>query len=77
MVGKNDLKYLRALLVNPDPVVTATEVADEVGVTQQASHKKLAGLEARGLVLSKKVGANARVWWLTTDGRRAYSESET
>ena len=77
MVRENDLMYLRAMLLHADPVVTAPELADEVGVTQQAAHKKLQSLENRGLVRSKPAGASAVVWWVTEDGRNAYSDSET
>lgn len=64
-----DEKYIGALLCHPDPVVTATELAAETDVTQQAAHQKLEQLESRGLVRSKKTGARSRVWWLTTQGR--------
>lgn len=74
-VTKSDVKYLRAIASHPDPVVTVTEVADSIDVSQQAAHKKLSQLEERGLVKSKKTGARSRVWWLTTTGREAYSES--
>ena len=71
----SDVRYLRAIIESGDPVVTATELADEVGVSQQAAYSKLADMKDRGLVRSKKVGARARVWWITTTGRDAYRES--
>jgi len=77
VVRESDIKYIRAILLNPDPIVTATELSESVDVTQQATHKKLVDLEDRGLVSSKKVGANARVWWLTPTGKEAYSDSES
>jgi len=73
---ESDIKYLRAIISHPDPAVTATEVGDEVGVTQQGAHSKLSDLEERGLVRSKKTGSRSRIWWVTTDGRDAYAESE-
>ena len=54
---------------------TAVELAEDVGVTQQAAHSKLSNLEDRGLVRSKEVGSRARVWWITDEGRRAYDDS--
>jgi len=75
-LNESDKKYLRAAVMNPDPVFTAVEVADDVDVTQQAAHSKLSGLEERGLVRSKEVGSRARVWWVTDAGKRAYAESE-
>lgn len=74
-VRDSDLKYLRALVVNPDPVSTATEIADAADVTPQAANSKLTNLQDRGLVDSKKVGGAARAWWITKDGREAYFEA--
>jgi len=76
VLNESDRKYLRQAILYPDPVFTAVELAEEVGVTQQASHSKLSNLEDRGLVRSKEVGSRARVWWVTDEGRRAYDESD-
>lgn len=72
---ESDVKYLRAMAHSADPVVTAPELADIVGVTQQAAHSRLQEMEERGLVKRKKVGSRSVVWWLTTDGLEAYRES--
>lgn len=72
---KSDVKYLRAIARSADPVVTAPELAEMVGVTQQAAHSRLQQMEERGLVKRKKVGSRSVVWWLTTDGLEAYKES--
>jgi len=77
MVRENDLKYLEAMLLHADPVVSAPELADEVSVTQQAAHKKLQNLEQRDLVRSKQVGSAAVVWWVTEAGRDAYAGADT
>ena len=74
-VRDSDIKYLRALVVDPDPVSTATELADAADVTQQAAHSKLTNLQERGLVDSKKIGGAARAWWITKAGKMAYSEA--
>lgn len=71
----NDLTYLKVFVEHPDPVLTATEVADELDVSQQAAHKKLKALQDSGFIRSKKTGSRSRVWWITTDGRRIYGES--
>lgn len=71
---ESDEKYIRAMGKHPDPVVTAVELADIVDVSQQAAYTKLADLEDRGLVTSKKVGARSKVWWLTTAGVDVYRE---
>jgi len=61
--------------MQPEPVFTAVEIAEDVDVTQQAAHSKLTNLEDRGFVRSKEVGSRARVWWITEEGKRAYAES--
>jgi len=72
---ESDLRYLGAVAESPDPIVTSTEVADKVGVTQQGAYEKLSDMQDRNLIRSKKVGAHARVWWLTIQGRDVYRES--
>jgi len=47
-----------------DKAVTATEIAEEFGVTTQAIHYRLNKLEENGEVIKKKVGSAAAVWWL-------------
>lgn len=65
---ESDERYILAMVKEPDPVITAIELSDKVGVTQQAAYNKLVDLRERGIVTSKKVGARSVVWWLTTDG---------
>lgn len=50
-----------------DPVLTAVEVAEQLGITQQAAHARLTRAHDRGEVKRKKTGARAVVWWLATD----------
>lgn len=74
---ESDLKYIRAMVEHPDPVVTAPELAEKIDVTQQAAHSKLSDMLERGLVEKKQVGARAAVWWPTTDARRVYRQTES
>lgn len=71
---ESDVKYIHAIATHPDPVVTAVEIAEKVGVSQQATHSKLSDLYERRLVKRKEVGARSVVWWLTTDGLDVYRE---
>lgn len=71
---ESDVKYLCAMVEDADPVLTAPELAEKVGVSQQAAHSKLKDLRERGLVKSKAAGARSVVWWVTTDGREVYRE---
>ena len=46
------------------PVLTATEVAEQLGITQQGAHHKLQRAHEKGAVEKKKVGSRAVVWWV-------------
>jgi len=47
-----------------DPVLTAVEVADELGISQQAAHARLTSAHENGVIERKKTGARAVVWWV-------------
>nr|WP_225306857.1 winged helix-turn-helix domain-containing protein [Haloarcula sinaiiensis] len=57
------------------PALGTTEIADMVGISQQAASKRLSRLEEERLIESDKIG-NARAWWLTDNGRRYLDSSE-
>lgn len=62
----SDVELLAAVLGAPDPVATAGEVGDAVGISRQGADKRLRALEEQGLMQSVKKGS--RLWWLTDDG---------
>jgi predicted transcriptional regulator len=70
----SDIEILRVLALSAHPVLVASEVADEIDMSRQGVFDRLQKLESRGHVESAKK-ASARVWWLTSDGRRYLSES--
>jgi len=47
-----------------DPVLTAPEVADAVGVSRVTANKRLKQLGECGALERKKVGGRAVVWWI-------------
>ena len=47
-----------------EPVLTSSDVAEELGITQQGAHHKLQRAHENGVVKKKKVGARAVVWWI-------------
>jgi len=71
---QSDEKYIRAVATHPDPVVTTSEIADELDVSTQAVYSKFVEFVEDGLMESKKTGGRAKVWWLSTTGREAYAE---
>lgn len=69
MTKASDLEILRFMALHPDPVTTTSELSDEFDMTSQAALNRLNKLAAHDHVDSKKVGARARVFWLTDEGR--------
>ncbi|MFC6965045.1 MarR family transcriptional regulator [Halocatena marina] len=60
-----DEEILSVLTEANAPVVTATEIADEIDMTRQAITRRLKRMREEGFVERKEVGARAVVWWLT------------
>lgn len=69
-------KLLTAVRNHYAPAVGTQDIADEIEVARQTAERRLWQLEEDGLVETDKVG-RSRIWWLTTDGRRHLSESDS
>jgi DNA-binding MarR family transcriptional regulator len=67
--GIPDNDFLRIFALSPDPVLSATEITEQLPVSNQAVNKRLNRFERDGLVHSKKVGASAKIYWLTDEGK--------
>lgn len=70
--GRFDAKVTDADLIETiaratEPVVTASELAEELPIGRRAVRERLLDLHERGLVDRKDVGARAVVWWLVDD----------
>ncbi|WP_136603032.1 PAS domain S-box protein [Salinigranum halophilum] len=63
-VGEAVYRHLRT---RPGEPMTASEVAEAVGCVRRTAHKHLSRLAEGSSVETKKVGARARVWWLSED----------
>jgi len=46
------------------PFVTASDMADELGVARQTAHKHLQRMVDDGRLQKHKVGSSAVIWWL-------------
>jgi len=66
----SDAEILREVRLYPDPVVTAKEIANEIGMTSQGVNARFDGLADNGYLNKKQVGARAVVYWLTDSGKR-------
>ena len=71
-----DVDVLTAIMTHYAPAVGTSDVADEVGISRQAVDKYLWDLEEDGLIRTRRVG-QARVWWLTDDGKEWLYENRT
>lgn len=48
-----------------EPVLSASEIAEEFGVARQTITRRLKDMADEGLVESKQIGARAVAWWAT------------
>jgi predicted transcriptional regulator len=69
----SDTEILREIRLHPDPIVTASEVAEAVDMTPQGVNSRLNELVDEELVVRKDVGARAAVYWLTDAGKARVS----
>jgi predicted ArsR family transcriptional regulator len=59
-----------------EPFVTASELADELGVSRQAANYRLKRMRDNGLVNSKKTGARSVGWWAEVAPRLSAESKE-
>lgn len=60
-------RVLAVLRAAEAPVMTASDIAAELGCTPEAVTKKLKRLQNQDRVARRRVGARAVVWWLTEE----------
>ncbi|RLM83846.1 ArsR family transcriptional regulator [Halobellus sp. Atlit-38R] len=70
----NDSDILRVFALSPDPVLVASEVAEEIDMTRQGAFNRLQKLEEEGFVKSA-MKSSARVWWITPEGKHQIASS--
>lgn len=63
-VSVTDEEILETVVSGDDPVRTVPDMAHEVDLGRDGLRRRLNKLEERGEVVSKRVGANAVVWWI-------------
>jgi len=66
----SDTELLREVYLSPDPIVTATEIADALDYSRQAVAYRFKNFVADGLMHRREVGARATVYWLTDAGEK-------
>lgn len=68
-------EVIRAIALHPEPVVTARDINDELGLEPDSARERLKSLVEEGYLGSKKAGSSALVFWLTEKGRAELSEA--
>jgi DNA excision repair protein ERCC-3 len=58
----DDVRQALDELYEEMPIVTTADVADRVGCTRETARVKLNELEGEGIVVSRRVGASAKIW---------------
>ena len=62
-----DNEIIQFMRNDEQPVLTAKEIAANFDVTSAAVNKRLNSLKDDGVVVTKRVGSAAVVWWPQTD----------
>lgn len=60
----SDEEILDLFRKSADPVLTASEIAEEIPLGRRAVFKRLRNLADQGVLESKETGSGGRVWWL-------------
>jgi predicted ArsR family transcriptional regulator len=60
----SDEEILAVFERTSDPVVTTSDLAEELPIGRRAVRERLSDLEERGIVARKTVGARSVVWWV-------------
>lgn len=63
----SDSEILAAMEDVDEPMTTATEISERVGLTRQAVNHRLQKLNDQGAVGRKKIGSRAVAWWIKSD----------
>ena len=66
----SNTQLLREVYLSPDPIVTATEIAERLDYSRQAINYRFTRLAEEGLLHRREVGARATVYWLSDAGER-------
>ena len=72
----SDTEFMREMVLTETPVVTASEMADKLGMSRQNANYRLKSLEKQGYVGRKEVGSRAVVYWVTDEGKEVLFKSD-
>jgi len=60
----SDEEILQVFRDSEDPVLVASEVAEQVEIGRRAVNYRLENLESKRILQAKRVGGRSTVWWL-------------
>ncbi|MBX0326072.1 helix-turn-helix domain-containing protein [Halomicroarcula sp. F13] len=69
-------EVMRAIALHPEPVVTARDINEELGLEPDSARERLKSLAEEGYLKMKQPGSSALVFWMTDKGRELLSDSE-
>lgn len=67
---------LKAVVLYPDPFVTASDIEDYIGLSHDGTRERLKSLTREGYLEERKVGGSAVVFYITKEGREKIAEAE-
>ncbi|MFW6385184.1 MAG: bacterio-opsin activator domain-containing protein [Halodesulfurarchaeum sp.] len=66
-ISADDIYDVFEQLTDPTEPLSTSEIANPLDCSRRTAYSKLEELAEEGWLRTKTVGANARVWWLSTD----------
>jgi len=67
---------VKAVALHPEPVVTAADIHDDLGLSQAGARERLKRLVDDGYLGMKEAGSSALVFWLADKGKRALDDTD-
>lgn len=71
----SDAEILYYFAVSDKPVLNVSRLEEEIDITRQGIYNRLEDLTNEGYLESMTVGASAKVFWLTEQGRQYVREN--
>lgn len=65
----SDEEILQLFVDNPDPVYFASELAEELDMSEEGVRQRIDSMISDGRILTKKPGERTRVYWISREGR--------
>jgi len=67
-------RILQEFVVSPEPAFIASEIAEELDISDEGARHRLNRLVEQGLLNKKKPGPRTVIYWITEKGEVYYAE---